>query len=196
MGWGFTVLVFFIYHSYYITFLDIRETIRVGLGLELVDFEQSDRFRAAPDLGLESGRLCSRGTAGIVFAPHVVCEMTLLSCPVRTFVACVWFDARVRPHVPREHTLLNRFVQAHGAKMHRLPLILLFRLLLRGRPLPLFLPPAAARPTARRTTARTALSLPHWSTTTIPIGNCDKRLRFLYSIPSLGCHAKTKQILT
>jgi hypothetical protein len=80
-------------------FLDICETIRVGLGLKLVDFEQSERFGTAPKLGLGGGSLCGRGTAGIVFAPHVTCEMTLSSCPVCTFVACVWFDARVRPHV-------------------------------------------------------------------------------------------------
>ena len=63
-------------------FLDIRETIRVSLGLKLVDFEQIERFRAAPKLGLGGGRLCGRGTAGIVFAPHVACEITLFSCPV------------------------------------------------------------------------------------------------------------------
>ena len=54
-------------------FLDIRETIRVGLGLKLVDFEQSERFGAAPKLGLGGGRLCGRGTTCIVFAPHVRC---------------------------------------------------------------------------------------------------------------------------
>ena len=85
--------------------LDISETIRVGLGLKLVDFEQSERFRAAPKLGLGGRRLCGRGTARIVFAPHVPCELTLSSCPVRTFLACVWFDARVRPHVRCEMTL-------------------------------------------------------------------------------------------
>lgn len=53
--------------------LDIRETIRVSLGLKLVDFEESERFRAAPKLGLGGGRLCGRRTAGIVFAPHVLC---------------------------------------------------------------------------------------------------------------------------
>ena len=88
-------------------FLDIRETIRVGLGLKLVDFEQSERFDAAPKLGLGGGRLCVRGTAGIVFAPHVSCESTLLSCPVCTFVACVWFDACVRPHVNCESPLVS-----------------------------------------------------------------------------------------
>ena len=112
--------------------------------------------------------------------PHVPCEITLYSCPVCTFVACVWFDARVRPHVLCEMTLPIRLVQAHGAKMHRLPLLLLFRLLLRGRPLPLFLPPAAARPTARRTSARTALSLPHWSTIDDP--DLDWELRGIYKI--------------
>ena len=90
-----------------VLFLDICETIRVGLGLKLVDFEQSERFRAAPKLGLGGGRLCGRGTAGIVFALHVLCEITLISCPVCTFVACVWFDARVRPHVLCEITLLS-----------------------------------------------------------------------------------------
>ena len=88
-------------------FLDIRETIRVSLGLKLVDFEQSERFRAAPKLGLGGGRLCGRGTAGIVFSPHVPRETTLSSCPVCTFVACVWFDARVRLHVPCEITLVS-----------------------------------------------------------------------------------------
>ena len=86
-------------------FLDIRETIRVGLGFKLMDFEQSERFRAAPKLGLGGGSLCGRGTAGIVFAPHVLCESTLFSCPVCAFDACVWFDARVRPHVPCEPAL-------------------------------------------------------------------------------------------
>ena len=85
--------------------LDICETIRVGLGLKLMDFEQSERFGAAPKLDLGGGRLCGRGTAGIVLAPHVTCEMTLSSCPVCTFVARVWFDARVRPHVPCENPL-------------------------------------------------------------------------------------------
>ena len=72
-----------------------------------MDFEQSERFGAAPKLGLGGGRLCGRGTTSIVFAPHVPIEMTLSSCPVCTCLACVWFDARVRPHVPCEMVLLS-----------------------------------------------------------------------------------------
>ena len=85
-----------------------------------MDFEQSERFGAAPKLGLGGGRLCGRGTAGIVFSPHVLCEMTLGSCPVCTCLACVWFDARVRPHVPCEMTLSScpvdyvHFLHAYG----------------------------------------------------------------------------------
>jgi hypothetical protein len=44
------------------------EAIRVGLGLKLVNFEQSERFGTAPKLGLGSRRLCGRGTTGTVFA--------------------------------------------------------------------------------------------------------------------------------
>ena len=60
-------------------FLDIRETVRIGLGLKLMEFKQSERFRTAPKLGLGGGRLCGRGTAGVVFAPHVCSEITLVS---------------------------------------------------------------------------------------------------------------------
>ena len=70
-------------------------------------YVEGERFGAAPKLGLGGGRLCGRGTAGIVFALHVPCESTLLSCPVCTLAACVWFDARVRPHVVCEITLLS-----------------------------------------------------------------------------------------
>ena len=68
---------------------------------------QIDLIVTAPKLGLGGGRLCGRGTAGIVLAPHVLYEVTLVICPVCTFLACVWFDARVRPHVPCECTLFS-----------------------------------------------------------------------------------------
>jgi hypothetical protein len=87
--------------------------------------------------------------------PHVDCESTLSSCHVCTFVACVWFDARVRPHVPREMTLPTRLVQAHGANVHRPPL-----LLLPGRSVSPLLLPGATRSTTCRPIAL-ALSLPH-----------------------------------
>jgi hypothetical protein len=48
--------------------------------------------------------------------PHVLCESTLLSCPVCAFFACVWFDARVNPHVTCEIIIPIRLVQAHRAR--------------------------------------------------------------------------------
>ena len=89
--------------------------------------------------------------------PHVLCESTLLSCPVCTFVACVWFDARVRPHVPCEISLLSSHERTSDACVsfdaRLLPL-------LPGRSVPPLLLPGATRSTTRRPVAL-ALSLPH-----------------------------------
>ena len=47
-----------------------------------------------------TGCLCGKATdGGTVHALHVTSEMMRHSCSVCTFLAWVWFDARVRPHV-------------------------------------------------------------------------------------------------
>ena len=121
-----------------------------------------ERFGAAPKLGLGVGRLCGRGTAGLVFAPHVPCEVTLVSCPVCTFLACIWFDARVRPHVHCESTLVScpvcTFVACvwFDARLFLLPLLRLVP----GHPVSPLLLPGATCPTTLRLVAR-ALSFSH-----------------------------------
>ena len=47
--------------------------------------------------------------------PHVPCESTLMNCPERAFVACVWFLSCVCPHVVCETALLSCPVLTHGA---------------------------------------------------------------------------------